>query len=60
MFDLDVVSRSNSAVIPVPPTIDIHLIDLTQEVHNLTLRGVNIVQLLQYLDVPSWQRITKA
>lgn len=57
--DLDVVPRSNSAVISVPPTIQIHLVDLTQEVHGLTLRRVDILQLLHYVDVPSWQKVTK-
>lgn len=52
--NLDVVPRADSAVIPVPPTINIHLVDLTQEVHRLTLHRVNVLQLLDDVDVPSW------
>lgn len=57
--DLDVVPRSNSAVISVPPAIHVHLVDLAQEVHWLTLHRVNILQLLHYVDVSSWEKITK-
>lgn len=57
MSNLDVVPWANSAVVPVPPTINVHLVDLTQEVHDLTLHCVNVLQLLHYVDVPSWQKI---
>lgn len=57
--NLDVVPRANSAVISVPPTIDIYLVDLTQEVHSLTLHRVNILQLLDYVDVPRWMQSTE-
>lgn len=56
MSDLDVVPRSDSAVISIPPTIHIHLVNLTQEADRLTLHRINILQLLYYVDVPSWQK----
>lgn len=61
LSDLDIVSRSNSAVISVPPTLQIRQVDLTQKVHRLTLHGVNIFQFFRYVDVPSWgnQTVTK-
>lgn len=59
MSGFDVVPRSDPAVISVPPTIYIHLVYLTQEVHRLTLHCVNILQLLHYVDVPSWQNNPK-
>lgn len=50
--DLDVVPRANSAVVPVPSTINIHLVDLAQEVHRLTLHRVNVLQLLDDVNIP--------
>lgn len=57
--NLDVVPRANSAVIPVPPTVDIYLVDLAQKVYSLTLHRVNILQLLDYVDVPRWMQSTE-
>lgn len=60
MSNLDVVSGTNSAVIPVPPTVNVYLVDLTQEVYSLTLHRVNILQLLDYVDVPRWMQSTES
>lgn len=56
MSDLDVVPRSDPAVVSIPACIHIHLVNLTQEVDGLTLCRINILQLLYNVNVPSWQK----
>lgn len=53
--DLDVVPRSNPAVVSVPTTIHIDLVDLAEEVHSLAFPRVDILQLLHDVDVSSWK-----
>lgn len=53
--DLDVVPRSNPAVVSVPPTIHIDLVDLAEKAHSLAFPRVDILQLLHDVDVSSWK-----
>lgn len=57
--DLDVVPRSDSAVVTVPTTSHIHLVDLTDEVHRLTFCRFNILQLFYNVNVSSCQKTSK-